>query len=99
MKKVELTGDTINGAHVICNQELEVGEKVLYNGQVVTVTEVLHVGKPYKALGQGDTYEEMRRNAHMVQLCWARVDAQLLKNELVFVTGTGLPADLPGEDD
>lgn len=99
MKKVYLTGDTLNGAHVCCDQALEVGEQVLYEGAVVTVTEVLHTEKPYRALGEGDTYEEMSENARMVQPCYARVDEPLVKKELVYLQGNGLPEGLPdGED-
>ena len=95
MKRVHLTGNTLNGAHVCCDQTLEVGERVLYKGAVVTVTEVLHTGEPYKALGEGETCEEMSENARMVQLCYARIDKPLLKRELVYLQGNGLPEGLP----
>lgn len=100
MKEVRKAADTLHGVHVTCNFPLEIGEKVLYEGQFATVTEILSVGKAYMALGQGETYEEMSANATLIQPCWARIDNQRLpKRELVFLRGSGLPVDLPGEDD
>ena len=96
MKKVKFAADTINGKHIVGSQPLKVGEQVIFNGEIVTVTEILHTEeKGYMALGPGETYEEMSRNAYMVQHCWARIDKPFRGREVEVLSGTGLPNDLP----
>jgi len=99
MKEVKFSADTINGKHVVANQPLQVGEKVLFKGNVVTVTEILHTEeKGYMALGPGETYEEKNKNAYMVQHCWARIDKPFQGREIEVLRGSGLPNDLPGDE-
>ena len=65
-----------------------------------TVGKILSVGKPYEALGDGETYKEMAANSHMVCLCWAEIAQSDIEipDPMVGVVEGG-PADwLPGLD-
>jgi len=98
MKTVKMAADTINGKHVVAEQPLVVGEKVLFEGEIVTVTEILHTEeKGYMALGKGSTYAEQVKNSSMVQHCWARIDKHFIGREIEVLRGNGLPEGLPTE--
>jgi hypothetical protein len=66
-----------------------------------TVGKILSVGKPYEALGGGETYKEMVENSHMVCLCWAEIarsDIEIPDPKVGMAEGG--PADwLPGLDE
>lgn len=98
MKVVKMAADTMSGKHIVATQPLTVGEQVIYEGEIVTVTEILHTAeKAYKALGEGSTYAEQVRNAYMVQHCWARVDRPFKGRDIEVLKGNGLPEGLPQE--
>lgn len=54
------------------------------------VGRIMSVGKPYMALGTGETYEEMSANAHMVCLSYGEVayaDCRIPGSDVAIVTG------------
>jgi hypothetical protein len=77
-----------------------------YRTQNVNSTVLAKVGKvfqvtnPQKALGEGSTYEEMSKNAHMIRMSWAEIaacESDLRSTTVTVVTG-GPSNWLPGLD-
>lgn len=86
LRKVRLEWTTSGARFVTTDLEpLVEGEMVRFGDtDVGIVGKVLHIGEPYKALGEGETYAEQVANARMVRYQVAEVgQAQVKASDLM----------------